>query len=110
MSTDQATWKKSAAIVVTSLAAMATASPLVALAFVPELSLGDLGGPWIGIGPAFVIAGGLIGISRPAHPIGWAFLALSVWTIGEGKPPWASVAHRSVWTPWVLTTSSESGA
>ncbi|CAN5828969.1 hypothetical protein BH23ACT4_BH23ACT4_05180 [soil metagenome] len=69
-------WMRVAPVVIAALGLSAWATPLMAQLVSGVNLFDDVGGPWTIISPAFTVAGALIAISRPRHPIGWTFLWL----------------------------------
>ncbi|MDQ3456064.1 MAG: hypothetical protein M3513_11525 [Actinomycetota bacterium] len=99
----RATRLRVVAVVVTLVGFLSLVANVAISAASDRVGWADTGWPWQAATAACVVAGALIALSRPTHPIGWLFLALGVLTPLSGAILAAQLHVAGTAPSWWLT-------
>lgn len=99
----RATRLRVVAVVVTLVGFLSLVANVAITAASERVGWADTGWPWQAVTAACVVAGALIALSRPTHPIGWLFLALGVLTPLSGAILAAQLHAAGAAPSWWLT-------
>jgi len=92
-----------AAVVVSMIGVLSLAANVAITVASDRVGWTDTGWPWQAVTASCVVAGALIALSRPSHPVGWLFLGLGVLTPLSGAILAAQLHAAGTAPSWWLT-------